>query len=317
MIDRRQFIRPSNIPSLEICPGKALMEARAVDLCQVLGRIEHPQARQGTIGHAVVAQTLSMIYQTPGGRVPPAEALAKMEGALAGLEPWSADAARRCVNYAVALADREEAAGFAVEVHVEMYLPGAHLGISRGGTADVVILCRDPESRRVQRVVLQDHKLGWLDQGEAADHKQLWAYAAMAWEKYSPALDLEVHLAQGRRRDFSAAVFTPADIQDVAAHVRRIAMDAFGPAPEIRPALEACRYCRALPFCRPAREEIMKAIEETALFGIQEEDRVRLAEVAKLAARFAEEVRMLQKEWVAEIQAGVAELACRRPLRFW
>jgi hypothetical protein len=62
MIDRRNFVRPSSLPALEICPGRALMEARAVDACPTIANIKHPQAEQGTIGHAIVAQTLSLIY---------------------------------------------------------------------------------------------------------------------------------------------------------------------------------------------------------------------------------------------------------------
>lgn len=309
MIDRRPFIRPSAIPSLALCPGKALMEARAVDLCPELLRIEHGAAKQGTMGHAANAQTLTMIYLGNDGWRSPAECLEVMAKIYAGLEPWSADAARRCVAYAVALVDQQTARGWDVEIHVEMHLPGSFLGISRGGTADLVILCRGKDSPKVVRVVVADWKLGWLDQGEAHNHLQLHAYACMANEKYSPVEGVEIHLAQGRRRDFSAASFAPEVLPTIAENVRRIAMAAFAPHPEIKPSLEACRYCKALPLCRAAREEIMKASEEAALFGIENMDRVNLAESAALAARFAEEVKLLQKEWVKTVQGTPEEKA--------
>jgi hypothetical protein len=232
-----------------------------------------------------------------------AEAIAKMEGALSALEPWSADAARRCVTYAVGVIEREKATGLDVSIEIEMQLPGASIGIPRGGTADLVVLVRD--QGKIVRVVVVDYKLGFLDQGEAADHKQLWAYAVMAARKYEPTMGVEIHLAQGRRRDFSAAWFDLADIENAAEHCKRIAMAAFGADPELRPAIDACRYCKALPMCRAAREEIMKATEELALFGVDDTNRMKMAETAKIAGRFAEEVRALQKEWVNEAQ-GVA-----------
>ena len=83
----------------------------------------------------------------------------------------------------------------------------------------------------------------------------------------------------------------------------------YGPgytAPELRPSIEACRYCKAITHCRAVRERIMHAREELALFGDAVPDRIRLMEDAALARRFSEEVRALQKEWAAEIQSNQA-----------
>lgn len=302
MIDRRNFVRPSSLPALENCPGRALCEARAVDLCPELMRVEHPAAQQGTIGHAIVAQTLSLIYHGPDGWQNPAVVLAKMENALSALEPWAADAARRCVNYSVALVDREAKAKWNVTIHVEMHLSGAHIGLAKGGTADVVIVCTD-KAGKVGRVVVSDQKLGFLDQGNADEHLQLWAYAVMAGAKYDPYEGVEINLAQGRRRSFSAAYFDKTALAGAADRCRSVAMAANGADPECHPAIDACRYCKALPLCRAVREEIMKATDAAALFGIDDTNRVKLAEIAAIAGRFAEEVKLLQKEWVKTAQA--------------
>jgi len=308
VIDRRLFVRPSSLPGLDLCPGKALMEARAVDRCPEIARIEHPQAKQGTIGHEIVAQTLSIIYHGPDGKVNPAEALSKMASALAQLDSWSADSARRCVSYAVALVDREIASGYLPQVFVEMHLPGADLGLSFGGTADVVILSYISGKNGIQRVIIQDHKLGWLDQGQASEHLQLAAYAAMAFRKFEPLQDVEIHLAQGRRKEFSAASFTRDSIEMVSEKIRAVTKSAWGSFPELNPNIESCRYCKALSLCAAARERIMNASQEASLFGIEDVDKVKLMEDSAIAKRFIEEVSLLQKEMTRSNQAEVTEV---------
>jgi hypothetical protein len=289
---------------IELCPGRPMMEARALALVPALARITHAIAEQGIMAHGVQAQTLDLIYHGPAGRMDAGAALAKMAGALATLEPWAADACRRCVSYVVALVDQMEAEGYRVQVEIEMHLGGKLVGISRGGTADVVLLCfKDDELRRV---VAEDTKTGFLDQGEAADHLQLSTYAVMAWDKYRPIEPIDIHLAQGRRREFSAARFAHADIEGVRARVMRAVAGAFYPAPELRPSIKACMYCKAITHCRAVREQIMHAAEELALFGDAVSDRVRLMEDAAIARRFTEEVKAIQKEWTAENQSNQA-----------
>jgi hypothetical protein len=305
MTTRADHIRPSALPSLELCPGAALMQARALALIPALGRIVHAAAEQGTLGHAVVAQTLALIYHGPDGWSDPVSVLTKAERMMAGLSDWTRDAVRRCVSYAVALIDGEhKRTGIRPTVEVEMHLSGKCIDIARGGTADLVILGSG-------RVIVADWKLGFLDQGEAADHLQLAAYAVMAWEKYiSPRYRqfllepfVEVHLAQGRRREFSAATFDKNAIDAVRERIRSVVAGAMAEKPPLRPSIDACRYCKALTHCRAARERIMNANDEIALFGDAVADRIKLAEDAAIAKRFAEEVKALQNQWVSEAQA--------------
>lgn len=308
MIDVRPWIRPSSLPGDEICPGRPTMQARAVQICPDIAYITHHQAEQGTLGHAVVAQTLSLMYHGPDGSMDQATALGKMRFALDGLEEWTADATRRCVAYAVALVDREVSAGYRVQINVEMHLAGKGIDIARGGTADVLIVSCD-NNGVIRRVVIQDHKLGWLDQGHASEHLQLAAYAVMAFDKYLPSDDIEIHLAQGRRRDFTAATFDHQAIEATRQRVKNVVAAASNNDSVIVPSIESCRYCKALCLCRAAREHIMQASEEMALFGVGPEDRVKLSEAASMARRFAEEAGLLAKEWVRGVHA---DQACKR-----
>lgn len=306
MTDRADFIRPSNMGAIELCNGKPLMERRAVTAVPAIDRISRPAAEQGTMGHAVVAQTLALTYHQPGGWTMPDDALAQMAHAMASLEDWTKDAVRRCVAYAVSLVDQAIQGEYDITIQIEMHLSGAGISIARGGTADLVILCRDPTGGKIRWVIVADWKLGWLDQGEAADHLQLGAYAAMAWDKYKPDLGVTVHLAQGRRQEFSSAHYQAADIEGVRARIVAAVRSAWADAPELAPSIHACRYCRALTHCRALREHLMNAAEQHALFGDQAADRIQLAEDAALARRFAEDARELAKQWQAEIQSNQA-----------
>jgi hypothetical protein len=274
------------------------MEARVARAVPAIMRMERKAAEQGTKGHAVAAATLGLIYYARPWQEP-AAALAKMQAGLAELEPWAADATRRCISYVVALVDREVAAGYRVGVLVEMHLSGKGVDIPRGGTADVVIVCRGADGC-VVRVIVVDHKLGWLDQGHAADHPQLGTYAVMAWDRWSTTAEVEVHLAQGRRMDFTSALYRDEEIEFMRSRARAIVAGALDDSAELTPAIDACRYCKSITHCRALRERIMNARDELALFGDAATDRVKLAEDAALARRFAEEARELAKVWQAE-----------------
>lgn len=260
-----------------------------------IGRLERAIALQGTMGHEVIAQTLALIYHGPQ-RAAPGVAMAHMAPAIEQLLPWTRDGVRRCVAYVVALMDAEERAGRRPVLHVELKMSGKGINVPRGGTADVVIQSGD-------LVIVEDHKLGFLDQGDAADHLQLGAYACMAWDRFRPA-EVHVHLAQGRLRDFTAARFTRQHIEATRARVCAAVAAAEQSAPALRPAIDACRYCKAITHCRALREHLMHAADELALMGAAPEDRLRLAEDAALARRFAEEAKELARQWSNERESA-------------
>jgi hypothetical protein len=288
------FIRPSAIAAIELCPGRPTMEDR---ICQMIPGWQDrcsPIAQQGTMAHAVIAQALALMYHAPVAKTQD-QALVHLAGALERLEPWSRDAARRCVAYASALVDTWRAKGYQVTVQIEMHLSGRGVDIARGGTADLILVCRHPSTQQVA-VLLLDHKTGFIDQGEACEHRQLGCYSVMAMDKYNPD-HLEVHLAQGRRQEFSAGYFDDQAVEEIRAIVKAAVAAAKAENPPLRPSIDACRYCKALPLCGAAREHIMNAAERHALLGADPADRARLAEDAALARRFAEEARELAKLW--------------------
>jgi hypothetical protein len=280
-----------------------------VAIAEAIERILRSAADQGTKGHAVVALILALTYHQPGGWITPADALGQLAGHMEALEPWTRDAVRRCVAYAVALVDEAMQDEVEVTVQIEMHLSGQGIDIARGGTADLVLVCRNPDTQRIVRVIVADWKLGWLDQGEAADHLQLGAYACMAWDKYRPIQGVTVHLAQGRRQEFTSAHYRADDIETCRNRIRAAVAAANDPAAPVRVALEACRYCRAITLCRTLREYLMNAADTLALFGATPADRLRLAEDATLARRFAEDARELAKVWQADNATAGAEVA--------
>ena len=304
-MSREDFIRPSAISSLELCPGKALLSERSLNLVPSIAMISRSAAEQGNLAHAVKAQILSLIYHQPGGWTDPALAIGKMATALEQMQPWAADACRRCVTYVVALVDQMVADGMRVSIEVEMHLSGKGVGIKRGGTADTVILgFRDD---KLVRVVVEDTKTGFLDQGDAADHLQLATYAVMAFDKYQPPEPVVIHLAQGRLRDFSAASFDRQSIESVRSRIIAAVAGAMAERPELKPSIDACRYCPSITHCKPLRERIMDAADQLALFGADPKDRILLAENAALARRFAEDARELAKVWTEEIQSDASK----------
>ncbi len=297
--------------AIELCHGKPLMEWRAVTAVPAVDRINRPAAEQGTQGHTVVAQTLALTYQQPGGWTLPEDALNQMSMAMSKLEDWTKDAVRRCVAYAVALVDQAMGEGWRITIQIEMHLSGQGVQIARGGTADLIILCHDAETDEIVHVIVADWKLGWLDQGHAADHLQLGTYAVMAWDKYQPRQGVTVHLAQGRRQEFSSAHYTAEAIAAVRQRILAAVAAAWSDAPEVTVDIDACRYCKSLLFCRTLREHLMHANDQLALFGAEAVDRIQLAKDAALARRFAEDAREVAKVWATENQAAVSEEASR------
>lgn len=302
ILDIEEFIRPSSAGPIEDCPGRPTMEARIVALVPAIRDLEHPQAVAGTVGHAMAEQELSLIYDHG---MPAGEAEQALASSYRNLDAWTRASARRCISYVIALVHRETSQDRRAQVVIERKLSGKGIEIPRGGTADVILLSRaNKASDPVQlRVIVEDHKLGFLDQGHAADHLQGGCYVVMAHDKYQPD-EIEVHLAQGRVRSFTAAAY---DHQAIEA-TRRRAIAAMRAAraenPPLNPTINACCYCKALPLCAAAGERIMNARDEFALFGDSVADRVALLEARKIAQRFVEETKELQKIWAAQVQTN-------------
>lgn len=293
MLARTRFIRPSSMPAIEACPGRPEMEARACAVVPGLESLTSHAAEQGTLGHAVIADLLRDAFAGDWSQA--GVVLAAMESRTAGLEPWCRDAVHNCIRYACDLL-RLLVQTFRVELLIEEHLDGTGVGIIRGGTADLILLCYDRDGVLV-RVVVVDWKCGFLYQGEAADHLQLATYAAMAWHRWRPSQGVEAHLAMGRRREFSSTFYDHEAVALVVHRVRAAVTAASHRHPPLRVSPKACQFCKALALCRAAREHVMHAAEEHALFGADQSERVRLADDAAVAKRFAQAAEELAKLW--------------------
>lgn len=302
-----EFIRPSATPALEQCEGRAAMEARAIALIPELATRTSPQARMGIVGHALAEQAISLIYDHG---MPAPEAHRALADSYSDLDSWTRSCATKCVTYVVALVEREKKACRRVKVYHEIKMSGRGLEMPRGGTADILIAswAEDPRDRVPFRLIFEDHKLGFLDQGHAADHLQIAAYVVMGWDRmhkwarlddYS-ACEVEAHVAQPRAWNYdtnseplryTAATYTSEHIEPTRRKLIGIYRRARGARPKLNPCIKACRYCKALVLCRAAREHFMDAAESAALFGINNANLVEMNEAAKIARRFAEEVK--------------------------
>lgn len=291
--DIEEFIRSSAMAAIEACPGRPTMEARAVALVPFLRDLCSEPARQGSKGHGVL---FGVTVDAFAGDWSNAQAvIAGIEGRMAGLAGWTKDGVRACMAYVCALIAAATRRFARVDVLGEEHLDGAGIDIPRGGTADLVLLCYDAAGT-LALVIIEDHKLGFVSQGDAADHLQLGGYAVMAWDRWHPRQGVEVHLAAGRRHAFSSALYDAPTITGVRDRLKSAVHEAKADAPELRPCLKACRYCRALLFCRPAREMIMDARDDLALFGFDPADRLALQDAAALAKRFAQDADAVLKQ---------------------
>lgn len=290
--DIEEFIRPSSAEAIEKCPARPTMEARAVAMVPILRDLCSEPARQGSKGHGVL---YGVTVDAFAGDWSNAQAvISGIESRMAGLAGWTKDGVRACMAYVCALIAAATRRFARVEVLGEEHLDGAGIDTPRGGTADLVLLCYNAAGALVL-VIVEDHKLGFVSQGEAADHLQLGAYAVMAWDRWCPIGGVEVHLAAGRRHEFSSAHYDAQAIAGVRDRLRRAVAAARVPAPELRPCRKACVYCRALIFCRPAREFIMDARDQLALFGFDPAGRLDLQDAAALAKRFAQDADAVLK----------------------
>jgi hypothetical protein len=292
-----EFVRPSSFEAIELCPGRPSMEARAVALIPALRDMCSEPARQGTLGHEVIAGMINDAFAGDWSQA--AAIIAGMEGRMAGLAYWCKDAVRHCIAYAFDLIRRHVPRYCRIEVLTERKLAGRGIKVPRGGSADLVLLCYD-DAGVLDLVVVVDWKCGFTYQGEAADHLQLGCYAVMCADAFGPRHGVDVHLAMGRRHEFSSAHYDGATIEGVRLRITAAGARARTADPELRACLKACRYCRALTTCGAAREFMMTTINEVQHFGADPADRVQLAEVAALAKRFAADADALAKHWRAQ-----------------
>lgn len=300
-----KFLRPSSMAAAEWCPGRPTMEARAVDMLPWLSDLCSEPARLGTIAHAVIARILSHCFTGDWSQAP--AILANQRAHLVGHPRWIVSAVENCTAYAVQVVGMYAAKYHRIEILTEEHLNGLGIGLANGGTADFILLCFDAAGNLLQ-VIVVDWKTGFVYQGDAADHLQLACYAIMARDRWSPRDGVIVHLALGRRQEFTSAMYDETSIHGARHRMLSIGAAAKTKAPKLHPCLKACRYCKALCFCRPCKEHLMIAVEKLktlkqdaaetlALFSADDQSRLAMVETAKLAECYAKDVKALAAIW--------------------
>jgi hypothetical protein len=255
---REDFIRPSALTAIADCPAAPAMQAEYVN------RFGEPpaadEAETGTQVHSFVAVAIEAwkAGEEWGQAIAGA---CNAAAANAGLDRWSVLCIQRCAEFARFLITKHEVQP--ENVLVEHTLDMVATGFRRGGTADLVIVVP------FFRVIVIDWKAGYLDQGEAADHDQIAAYADAAAATFSAPV-VTVYLYQPRADKplrVSGATFDTAVLAKGRAWRLAVTARARVDDPELGPSFAACKHCRALPRCAAAKEWFMRLIEALQVLG--------------------------------------------------
>jgi len=309
-----RHIRPSNLFRLTLCNGCALMSAAAVAIDgeeesapeAALGNLVHDQARiaveKWKAASDVWPASWDQIIED-----------ARDRSASAGLDSWSI----YCVTYALGVY-RYMIEKYEIEpenVMVEQRLPMQFMGLTRDGSADLVLLIP-----HVLAIIL-DIKAGFVDQGDADEHDQIAEYGSAAAEAYQVPRVI-VGLVQPRAESahrLDLAEFDADALRATAEWSRSVVAKARKPSAELTPGFTQCATCPALRRCEAAKEYIVQAIE-----GICEMREDMTAEewghaigAAKLAEKWAEKVKDAGKDHLkAGGQAVGFKLGTPRAMRF-
>lgn len=280
----RRYLRPSFLPVLAACPAAA-----QVTFCVVerFGEAEPDAVMDlGSDLHACVMLALLPLLEDITA-TPVTDAALERFPELSG---WDRACAHLAVAFAIALVRKavRENPDAAVEILLEQHLDGSVLGINRGGTADLIIVVP------FVKVIVVDWKMGFLDQGEAADHDSLGAYAVLAAATFKTS-EIEVYLYQPRAEKpqrASGATFDAAALKAQETWTRAVIEAATDPNPELA-AGSQCAKCRALTRCPEAKEYLMKAADAYAVIGEPSNPRAwgELVTAAKVATKFGDEAQ--------------------------
>lgn len=257
------YIRPSALTMLSLCPAAAQMAAEVVNR---FGEEEAaPEADVGTAMHAAITQAIEgwkLAQQTGehGAGWGDTIALACNEAQQDGLDPWSVRCLQLCLEFARDLIAKHDVAPGNVLTEERLDMAGA--GFRRGGTADLVLVMP------FKRIIVIDWKCGYLDQGDADEHDQLAAYGTAAAVSFA-AEEVIVYLYQPRaeNRRASAGEFDAAKLRSTAAWSVAVTNRARAENPELSPSYDACKHCKALHRCPAAKEWTMHVLEAIELIG--------------------------------------------------
>lgn len=283
-----KYIRPSSLGPLSLCSGRAQMEARVVELDG-----EPVASEVADLGHAAHAHTAFFVECIKNGASKEDnERFMSLNIAFNALDSWSQHCVRFCVTVAFDLVKKH---GIELEnILAEHSLDMASLGFAQNGTADLILIIPN------DLVVVVDWKMGFVDQGDAADHEQIQAYAAAAAETFT-AKRVIVVLVQPRAEKpnrITQASFDADALRANRAWTQSVINLARAENPLLTAGYEQCKFCRALPRCPEAKERIMNAKGALETLGkpLDDDGFGELADSAKLADKFAETGKDLAKD---------------------
>ncbi len=305
---RDDYIRPSALSAIAICPGRPTMEA-AVE--RVFGQAEEeaeddeegeeeaPErgnvAQLGTEAHAWGETGIRLLAMDRDGK--PNEILPHIDTIIAKLnelhaEPevtkmdkwtwWCIEFYVRKVHELCVMHDIQP-----LNILVEHHLTMDGLGFRQGGTSDCILVVP------FVKVIVIDFKAGFLDQDDASEHDQLAAYAYGAAKEFSVD-QVQVWIVAPRcdkDRRVSGGAFDAEALRTAGIWIEAITRRARIADPEIVPSYTSCLYCKALTRCNPARSWLMNTQEALTLIGdpTDADEWGRLADAQAIAGRFNKE----------------------------
>ncbi|HYE07695.1 MAG TPA: DUF2800 domain-containing protein [Planctomycetota bacterium] len=253
------YLRPSAVTANSICAAAPAMQAAVVN---AFGEEEAAdEADVGTKIHHYVAEVIE-IWRDHGD-VEWGKVIASIcnDAQRDGLDTWSVRCIQLCAEFARDLIAKHKVERENVLTEQRLNMEGA--GFRRGGTADLVLILP------FKRIIVVDWKAGFLDQGDADQHDQLGVYGASAAVTYL-ADDVIVYLFQPRaerERRATAGHYDAKKLRDTAAWSVAVNDRCRQPNPEVTPAYDACKHCKALHRCAPAKEWTVNVLEAIALIG--------------------------------------------------
>lgn len=276
------FIRPSALTMLSLCPAAAAMSAEVVNR---FGEEEAaPEADVGTQIHGYVAKIIE-IWRDDHDGVTWGDVIASVcnEAQRDGLDSWSVRCIQLCAEFGRDLIAKHGVERENVLTEHRLDMEGA--GFRRGGTADLVLILP------FKRIVVVDWKAGFLDQGDADVHDQLAAYGAAAAVSFA-AEQVLVYMYQPRverDRRASAGDFDAKKLRATAAWSVAVTERARNPDAELSPSYDACKHCRALHRCPAAKEWTMRVLEAFQVIGAADDadlwgEVISAAKIAEKAA---------------------------------
>ena len=292
--NRETYIRPSAMSAIALCAGRPSMEA-AFEF--IYGRApDSQQASMGNNAHGWSAKGIN--YLIAALICEPADAV--LQTALARLRVEHADATAALhldkwtwwgVEYVVSKI-HELVVLHSVEpdnIMVEYHLTLDGLGIRRGGTSDVILVVPG------KLCIVVDHKFGFLEQEDAAEHDQIMVYALGAAREFSVPVVHVAILAPRADRDkrTTMAKFDAETMRQATIWVDAILRRARAPDPELSPNYTSCLYCKAITRCKPSRSWAMNVLEALKTIGdpADPDGWAEIAGAQAIAARFAEDAK--------------------------